>query len=102
MKFFDYLFDWLGSVASDAGVDDVGSGLDMSDDAVCTINPATGLPMIDDCGGIDMGGSPFGMDIHHDDLESSINSGLRDDNDTWVSTSGWDDPFSSSTSSWDD
>ncbi|MGK8204318.1 peptidase [Burkholderia cenocepacia] len=30
-----------------------------------TINPATGLPMIDDgYGGVDVGGSPYGTDIH--------------------------------------
>lgn len=29
------------------------------------INPATGLPMTsDDYGGIDVGGSPYGIDIH--------------------------------------
>lgn len=29
------------------------------------VNPATGLPMLDDClGGFDVGGSPFGIDIH--------------------------------------
>lgn len=28
-------------------------------------NPATGLPMIDEgFGGVDVGGSPYGMDIH--------------------------------------
>lgn len=30
------------------------------------INPATGLPMVrDDIAGVDVGGNPFGMDIHH-------------------------------------
>lgn len=29
------------------------------------VNPATGLPMIDNTmGGVDVGGSPFGQDIH--------------------------------------
>lgn len=100
MKFIDYLFDWLGSVASDAGGDHVGSGIDTGDDTGCTINPTTGLPMIDSCGGVDAGGSPFGMDIHQEDW-STVNSGLQDD--AWTSsTSNWDDPFFSNTSSWDD
>lgn len=31
-------------------------------------NPATGLPMIGEgYGGVDVGGSPFGTDIHHHD-----------------------------------
>lgn len=29
------------------------------------INPATGLPMTDDCySGVDMGGSPYGIDLY--------------------------------------
>lgn len=28
----------------------------------CDINPATGLPMIDGCGGLDVGGNPYGVD----------------------------------------
>jgi hypothetical protein len=28
------------------------------------INPATGLPMIDGSGGLDVGGSPFGVDVN--------------------------------------
>ena len=31
------------------------------------INPATGLPMLqDNCSGVDVGGSPFGVDLHSD------------------------------------
>jgi hypothetical protein len=29
-------------------------------------NPATGLPMIHGTGGVDVGGSPFGTDLHSD------------------------------------
>lgn len=30
------------------------------------INPATGLPMNGDgMGGVDVGGSPYGVDVHH-------------------------------------
>jgi hypothetical protein len=101
MKFFVYLFDWFGGVPSDCGVENVGRGIDTGDDTGCTINPTTGLPMIDSCGGVDVGGSPFGMDIHQDDLWSSDNGGLNDD--AWTSgSSNWDDLFSSSTSCWDD
>lgn len=28
------------------------------------INPATGLPMVDGHGGFDVGGSPWGIDVH--------------------------------------
>lgn len=38
---------------------------DLTEMAMTTINPATGMPMLGDgIGGIDFGGSPFGMDIH--------------------------------------
>lgn len=56
------------------------------------INPATGMPMIDGCG-IDVGGSPFGMDCH--------SSSMFDDSFS-SSCSGFDDSFSSSCSSFDD
>ena len=52
------------------------------------INPSTGLPMIDGSG-VDVGGSPYGVDIHHDDCWAT-------------SSSSWDDSFSSSGGSWDD
>jgi len=34
------------------------------------IKPATGLPMIDDHGGVDVGGNPYGTDLHDHGLES--------------------------------
>ena len=45
-----------------------------------TINPATNLPMIDDAG-IDVGGSPFGIDIHHtiDIVSANESSPMTDD-----------------------
>ncbi len=51
-----------------------------------TVNPATGLPMVNGCSGVDVGGNPFGVDNHHDH--------------TWVSSSSAD--FSDSSSSWGD
>lgn len=35
------------------------------------INPTTGLPMLGDVGGVDVGGNPFGMDLHQIDSHSS-------------------------------
>lgn len=54
------------------------------------INPATGLPMTDGIGSIDVGGSPFGMDIH--DSFSSMDSGISSFDDSFSSIS---DSFSS-------
>ena len=51
------IWDWLRG--------GIGSQSDCSPDTGPTFNPATGLPMIGDgIGGIDVGGSPFGMDVH--------------------------------------
>lgn len=32
--------------------------------AITDINPATGLPMLDDIGGVDIGGNPYGFDLN--------------------------------------
>lgn len=40
------------------------------------VNPATGLPMIDDMGGVDVGGSPFGMDLHESFGTDSFTAGI--------------------------
>ena len=63
MTFWNNLIDWMSSD---------GSSTDMWQDHTsttqssgCNINPATCLPMInDDCCGVDVGGSPYGMNIH--------------------------------------
>ena len=92
MTFWNKLFDWLNGPV---GTDSEGSSFEVTDSTFdCpSVNPATGLPMIDDCGGIDVGGSPFGTDIHHfDDLLST--SGIEISDDSWMSTTSWDDPFS--------
>jgi hypothetical protein len=94
MSFWNFLSGWFGAGVGDSTSDSFESDGDSSASSCgCpTINPATGLPMIDDCGGIDVGGSPFGTDIHHfDDLWST--SGIEISDDSWMSTTSWDDPF---------
>lgn len=63
----------------------------------CDINPATGLPMIDGIGGVDVGGSPFGSDIHEtshfdsgiiDSFSSGMDFGSSDFNSSF-DNSGW-------------
>ena len=59
-----------------------------------SINPATGLPMIGEIGGIDVGGDTFGSSSIHDSMfESSVDISSSSD-DTFSSIS--DDSFSSS------
>lgn len=93
MTFWNKLFDWLNGPV---GTDSEGSSFEVADSAFdCPlVNPATGLPMIDGGGGLDVEGNPFGADLHQlDDSWSTSSAAFSDD--SWMSTSGsWDDPFS--------
>lgn len=66
----------------------------------CEINPATALPMVGGCAGVDVAGNPYGTDLHHDagqtdsigaDWGSSSAASFSD-------TSSWD----SGSSTWND
>lgn len=92
MSFFDSIFGWF------SGNDDH-----------CSVNPASGLPMVGGCGGVDVEGNPFGVDLHQTDTTTMFESNFSDD--TGSSCSSLDDSFSScstgfddsfSASSWDD
>lgn len=67
----------------------------------CDINPASGLPMISGSCGIDVAGNPYGTDSTMDDTFSGSGLGSID---SFTSGSGWDDPFSGSSSpdTWSD
>lgn len=65
---FDFLKFLFG------GGDDAATVVGAMDAPMTVINPSTGLPMIDSgMGGVDVGGSPFGMDVH-----SSVGDGFTD------------------------
>ena len=100
MSIWNTLFGWFG-FTTDADMTTSDYGFSHFDNHHCdiNINPASGLPMLGECGGVDIGGNPFGTELHHDDnMWSSTNNGFDSD---WGSTSSWDDTFSCS-SSWDD
>ncbi|MCE5361478.1 hypothetical protein [Candidatus Igneacidithiobacillus taiwanensis] len=73
----------------------------MGHDDGCDINPATGLPMIGGCGGIDVEGNPYGTDLNDDYSSTSswddFSTSSFDDswsslgNDDWTSSSSWND-----------
>lgn len=95
MAFWNDIFDWLGwsghSHDDSGGADSITISHEPPDNHVC-VNPATSLPMLNGCGGLDVGGSPFGVDIHHhgDALSSSCSYSTDD----WCRSSDWNDPFS--------
>lgn len=127
------LFNWLsdslfGNTGTSTGAshdDGIHIVCDSSDSAVdtsqmndepdvsrCSINPATGLPMIsDDCSGVDVGGNPFGTNLNDafdsSGLDSYTSTGLDSDSccvssiDDPISGCGFDDS-SSGCSSFDD
>jgi hypothetical protein len=91
------MFGWLKSwFSSDS---ETGIERDFGTSSGCSINPASGLPMIgDDCTGIDVAGNPYGTDLQ----DSWTDSGLSDWNsisEDW-SSSFSDDWSSSSSDDW--
>lgn len=97
MAFWNNFFDWLGlgghSQDDSGGADSITIAHDPFASHVCLVNPATNLPMLDGhgCGGIDVGGSPFGVDIHHHG-EAFPPPCAYSSND-WSRSSDWNDPF---------
>lgn len=99
MALWNDFVEWLGLGGhshddSFGGADSVTISHDPFADHTCLVNPATNLPMLDGygCGGIDVGGSPFGMDIHHHD--ENFSSPSSDTTNDWSSSPDWNDPFS--------
>ena len=77
------LFGWLGSIFDDP-----------SNSCGTTINPASGLPMVDGSCGVDVAGNPYGTDNSssaHDMDSSPWDSGCSIDSGTSIGS----DPFSS-------
>ena len=69
MKFlkdiYDFMFAPPGTFDTESGLFDAcNDNAYVYSPTALPINPATNLPMIEDAG-IDVGGSPFGLDIHH-------------------------------------
>lgn len=91
MSIFWRLIDWLRWDGADL-FETHAESTSSHEDLGCTINPATGLPMISGCGGVDVAGNPFGTDLHADHGSSMSTDFMNDD---WHSVTGH-------SSSWDD
>jgi hypothetical protein len=66
---------------------------------IATINPASGLPMTDGMGSLDVAGNVFGTDSSH--WESSASDSSWDSGSSFDSSSSWDSGSSFGSSSWD-
>jgi hypothetical protein len=82
-KIFDFMFAPAGTFdpASNLYIASNDSGYESSSGdetgmTITEINPATGLPMIDGIGSVDVGGSPWFQDIHHRDDFCSANDSI--------------------------
>lgn len=97
MSLLNNLFDWLGL---SSGADSIGGASGVHDDAGCIINPATGLPMVNGCSGVDINGNFYGVEMHDNDSWSSPLGGMNDE--AWSSDfSSWNDSLSNDASGWD-
>lgn len=87
MSFWNDVWQWLGF-----GSDGAQDGCGIQHDDSC-INPASGLPMVNGCGSVDIQGNPYGVDSHawgH----GPVDTGWQND--------GWSSFDSGISSSWDD
>jgi hypothetical protein len=67
------LWSWLFGSTSGTSDSDVHSTT--ASHATGAVNPATGLPMVSgDSTGIDIGGSPFGVDLHSNGTSTGCDS----------------------------
>ena len=101
MSLWSFLFGWWGSDIDTGITESPSFSNDLFENHGCDINPATGLPMVGGCGGVDVAGNPYGADLH-DDTWSPMSDSLSDD---IRSSSGHDSSSSCdswSGSSWDD
>lgn len=89
MAFWNNFFNWFGwggfSHDGSGGEDNASISHVELDNPVCLVNPATSLPMLNGCEGLDAGGSPYGMDIHHH--AESFSSSSSYSTDDWPNSS---------------
>ncbi|AMO56229.1 hypothetical protein GZ77_05300 [Endozoicomonas montiporae] len=80
------LFNWLTRFFTGERNDTRSHSYSSATDDFPTVNPATGLPMVNGIGSVDVGGNPFGTDLsarYHDELSIS-----HFDNDSLSSSLG--------------
>lgn len=93
MSIFWRLIDWLRWDGANL-FENHAESTSTHEDLCCTINPASGLPMLGGygCGGVDVAGNPYGTDLHAGHGPSMSADFMNDD---WHSATG-------PSSSWDD
>lgn len=103
MSIWSRLFAWWHSSdgdtpsSGDETSTDVWETLSEMDDH-CPFNPATGLPMMGGCGGVDVAGNPYGTDMHDWHSSDSVWHDADSSFDHWADHGSW----SGGLSGWDD
>lgn len=59
------IWNWLFGEAAAPAICDALASLAPAD-----INPATGVPMVGGCGGVDVSGNPYGLDLYQSSADS--------------------------------
>lgn len=71
MTFWNTLFGWMSNATPTTDGTELNQPAPLQNQG-CIINPATTLPMFnDDYGGFDVGGSPYGLNVHDTGFSSS-------------------------------
>lgn len=82
------ILDWFGINSADT---DSVSGT-WAQDETCISNPASGLPMAGGCGGLDVAGNPYGVNLQDSWTHSTCWDSSPSDSNCWDSSmSSWDD-----------
>lgn len=90
MGIFSYFWSWMGWGGDDTFASSQGAMDDTPDTGCCEVNPATGLPMLGGCGGVDVAGNPYGVNLDHHESWSSCDTGLDPDTNSCTPFSSWD------------
>lgn len=85
MLWLDKIFGWFNFGSPDDSGSDSIPGLQ---DETCTINPASGLPMAGGCGGVDVAGNPYGMNMQDSGSHTTSWDNSSSDLDSWDSGMG--------------
>lgn len=91
MGIFSCFWGWLGWSEDDTFSGGQESTLGTTNSCCCDVNPATGLPMINECGGVDVAGNPYGVNLDHNDHWPSCDTGTSMDTNSSAPFSVWDD-----------
>lgn len=79
-------FDWLTGLFTGPGASEAPPPIEPVE-----INPATGLPMTGGIGSVDVGGNPYGIDLHrHEDYAHHL---THDHWNDWSSPAGGHDSW---------